>query len=192
YLVRQLTTTDYVAGRWLAFFSVTLALVYLGQLVLLIGLILAAEEPLDHLRDNWLDIPRFLGAGIVLAIFITTVPLAVSAFTTRRAYAAALVIGVFIISFPVSAALTTCEEGSQEFAAEECQPPTGDAAKWFALIDIAQVPAQVNSLIFDEENEPDTVKLGRDLHGGFRVGWYLLLTVGLGFALWWRYRRIRV
>ena len=33
YLVRPLTSTDYVAARWLAFFSISLVLVYLPQLV---------------------------------------------------------------------------------------------------------------------------------------------------------------
>ena len=92
YLVRPLTTTDYVVGRWFAFFSVSMALICSGQLTLFIGLTLAADEPLSYLRDNWLDIPRFLGAGLVVAVFTTTLPLAVSAFTTRKAYAAAFVI----------------------------------------------------------------------------------------------------
>ena len=195
YLVRPLTTTDYIAGRWLAFFSVTLALVYIGQIVLLIGLVLAADDPLQHLQDNWLDIPRFLGAGVIVAIFITTVPMAVSAFTTRRAYAAAFVIGLFIISFPISAGLTECEEVHQlttSGTSTRCDRPAGDAAKWFVLIDFAQVPAQVNSLIFEESSEPDTVKLGRELNSGIRIGWYALLTLGPGLLLWWRYRRIKV
>ncbi|MCH8089818.1 MAG: ABC transporter permease subunit [Chloroflexi bacterium] len=195
YLVRPLTTTDYIAGRWLAFFSVTLALVYIGQIVLLIGLVLASDDPLQHLQDNWLDIPRFLGAGVIVAIFITTVPMAVSAFTTRRAYAAAFVIGLFIISFPISAGLTECVETERTTArgtSAQCERPTGDAAKWFTLIDFAQVPAQVNSLIFEESSEPDTVKLGRELNSGIRIGWYALLTIGPGLVLWWRYRGITV
>ena len=195
YLVRPLTTTDYIAGRWLAFFSVTLALVYIGQIVLLIGLVLASDDPLQHLQDSWLDIPRFLGAGVIVAIFITTVPMAVSAFTTRRAYAAAFVIGLFIISFPISAGLTECVETERTTArgtSAQCERPTGDAAKWFTLIDFAQVPAQVNSLIFEESSEPDTVKLGRELNSGIRIGWYALLTLGPGLLLWWRYRRIKV
>lgn len=195
YLVRPLTTTDYLAGRWLAFFCATLALVYIGQIVLLIGLVLAADDPLQHFQDNWLDIPRFLGAGILVAIFITTVPMAVSAFTTRRAYAAAFVIALFIISFPVSNALTHCQETRQTTStgtSVRCERRAGDAAKWFSLIDFAQVPAQVNSLIFDERNEPRTVTLGRELNSGIRIGWYALLTIGPGLVLWWRYRGITV
>lgn len=200
YLVRPLTPTDYVVGRWLAFFSITLAIVYLGQVVLLVGLTLAAAEPLDYLRDHWLDIPRFLGAGLVVALFITTLPMAVSAFTTRRAYAAAFVIGLLLISFVVAGALTECDQDITESpepgggAAVQCEPLAGDAAKWCALIAIGSVPIYVNDLIFAEENESEDVdelaKLVRELPTGVLIGWYLLLTVGPGFALWWRYRRI--
>jgi lysylphosphatidylglycerol synthetase-like protein (DUF2156 family) len=193
YLVRPLTITDYVASRWLAFFCAVLALVYIGQIVLLVGLVLAAEDPLQHFQDNWLDIPRFLGAGVLVTAFITTVPLAVSAFTTRRAYAAAFVIALFIISVPVAGAFTDCVEIERTTSAGttvECEGPAGEFSKWFALIDLAQVPAQVNSLIFEESNEPPTVTLGRELNAGIRIGWYALLTVGPALVLWWRYRRI--
>ena len=110
YLVRPMSATDYVSGRWLAFFSITLALVYSGQVVLLIGLVLGAAEPLDYLRENWLDVPRFLAAGLFVALFTTTLPMAVSAFTTRRAYAAAFVVGLSVVASPVAAGLTDCGE----------------------------------------------------------------------------------
>ena len=193
-----MTTTDYLAGRWLAFLSVTLVLVYLGQVVLFLGFILAADEPVDYIRDNWLDVPRFLLAGLVVAIFTTTIPLAVSAFTTRRAYAAAFVIGVFFISLPVSAILSLCEDdrGQQrrDFASEPepCRPATGDAAKWFALINMQQVPIHVNDMIFPDENSAEFASLVKDLPSIVPVAWYLLLTAGPGFVLWWRYRRIRI
>ena len=200
YLVRPLTTTDYVIGRWLAFFSVSLALVLFGQVVLLIGLTLAAEDALDHLRDNWLDIPRFILAGAAVAVFTATLPLAVSAFTTRRAYAAAFVIGVFIISAIVGGALSECDEEQRQSSPRggeirietRCEPAAGDAAKWFALISIPQVPMHVNDLIFDVEEEDRTNMVVSALPDVVPVGWYLLLTAGMGFALWWRYRRIRV
>ena len=48
YLVRSLTSTDYVAGRWLAFFAITLLIVYSGQVVLMVGLTLSAAELLEY------------------------------------------------------------------------------------------------------------------------------------------------
>ncbi|MEE8346378.1 MAG: ABC transporter permease subunit [Dehalococcoidia bacterium] len=197
YLVRPLTTTDYVTGRWLAFFSITLAIVYSGQVVLLIGLVLAAAEPLNYLRETWLEIPRFLAAGLVVAFFTTTIPIVVSAFTTRRAYAAAFVIGLYIISASTAGALTGCNDGdmgppsSVGGAAGQCEPLAGDNAKWFALIDIGQVPIHVSDLIFGEENESQVPRLVRELPAIVPVGWYLLLTVVPGAALLWRYRSMR-
>ncbi|MCZ6535227.1 MAG: hypothetical protein O6914_04545 [Chloroflexi bacterium] len=198
YLVRPLTATDYVASRWLAFLSVTLAFVYLGQVLLFTGFILAAEEPLDYLRDNWLDVPRFLLAGLVVALFTTTIPMAVSAFTTRRAYAATFVIALFIISLPVAGILALCDdEGGErragaEIDSEQCERATGDAAKWFALINLGRVPIHVNDLIFPEENTGQFATVVRELPSIVPVTWYLLLTVGPGLALWLRYRRLRI
>ena len=57
YLVRPLSPTDYVAGRWSAFFIVTLAIVYSGQVMLFLGFLLTAVEPVEYVRENWLDIP---------------------------------------------------------------------------------------------------------------------------------------
>ena len=45
----------------------------------------------------------------------------------------------------------------------EGEPVTGEAGKWLALIDIGSVPIYVNDLIFDKENEEQTIKLMREL-----------------------------
>jgi len=199
YLVRPLTTTDYVAGRWFAFFSVSTALICSGQLILFIGFTLAADDPLSYLGSNWLDIPRFLGAGLVIAVFTTTLPLAVSAFTTRKAYAAAFVIGLYFISAPLASILAQCDpndippSGSigYERAQEECEPRTGKAGKWLALIDIGQVPGHVSDLIMNDESKSQAARQVRKLPTGIPVLWYLIMTAGPGYLLWQRYRRLR-
>lgn len=200
YLVRPLTTTDYVAGRWLAFFSVSMALICSGQMILFIGLTLAADESLSYLQDNWLDVPRFLGAGLVIAVFTTTLPLAVSAFTTRKAYAAAFVIGLFFISAVIAGILTECDpmdlpserSPGYETALEECEPRTGEVGKWLALIGIGQVPGHVSDLIMDDESKSQVARQVRKLPTGIPVIWYLIMTAGPGYVLWQRYRRLRV
>ncbi len=192
YLVRPLTTTDYVIGRWLAFMSVTLVLVYLGQVVLFVGLTLAAESPWDHIRDNWVEVPKFLAAGLIVAAFTSTIPLAVSAFTTRKAYAAAFVIGIFIISIPVAGVLSECSEDDQFHDVADCEPITGSGAKWVALLDLGQVPNHVNKYIFDEptpNDNPVVVRAG-ELPAVVPWAWYFILTAGPGLVLWWRYRSL--
>ena len=192
YLVRPLSITDYLAARWLAFFAITLLLVYSGQMVLLVSLVLSAADPLEYLQDNWLDIPRILGAGFLLAAFITTLPLAVSAFTDRRALAAAFVIGLFVISAAAGGILTGCDENRDRGRAAECEPITGDAAKWWGLVSISRVPTNVNDMIFGVEDEGRQSRLTAELPRIVPIGWYVILTGGLAFTLWWRYQRITV
>ena len=190
YLVRPLSITDYLAARWLAFFAITLLLVYSGQAVLLVSLVLSAADPLEYLRDNWLDIPRILGAGFLLAAFIATLPLAVAAFTDRRALAAAFVIGLFVISGAAGGILTACGEGRDHRSESNCEPITGDAAKWLGLVDVSRVPTNVNDMIFHVEDQGRHSRMTAELPRIVPIGWYIVLTGGLGGALWLRYRRL--
>ena len=201
YLVRPMTSDDYVAGRWLAFFTIVLALVYSGQVVLFVGFTFAVSEPLEYLRENWLDVPRFLAAGLVVTAFTTTIPLTVASFTVRRAYAAGFVIGLFVISGAVGGVLTECDEeeaqiqvtsqGSQ-IVLEECEPLTGDLAKWFDLVNLAAVPIAVSDIMFYEEGGSDTATDVGEIPRAVPIAWYLFLTMGSGLLLLWRYRRIEV
>ena len=84
YMVRPLTPTDYIVWRCLSFFAVALTLALAGQAVLQLGLILTADNPVDYVRDSWLDVPRIVLVGVVIALFVTVAPLAVAAFTSRR------------------------------------------------------------------------------------------------------------
>ena len=110
YLVRPLTSTDYILARFLAFFFIALALAYAGQIVLQAGLILTAESQIDYIRENWGDVIRILFVGVVVALFISVAPMTVAAFTTRRAYAAAAIIaGFFIVNITTNAlTVQTC------------------------------------------------------------------------------------
>ena len=197
YLVRPLTGADYVFGRWAAFFSITLLLVYSGQIILLAGLVLSAADPAEYLRDNWLDIPRFLGAGFLIALFTSTLPLAVASFTTRRAFAATAVIGLYVISAAVGAILTDCEDHSRRGqgpgnAFGDCEPITGDAAKWISLVNIGGVPNQLSDKIFGVEGESRRSRLVSQMPDVVPVGWYVVMVGGLAGILWWRYSRLSV
>ena len=201
YLVRPLTAIDYVAARWSAFLALSLVLAYSGQVFLLIGFLLTAGDPVDYLRDNWLDIPKFLAAGALVALFVTTIPLAVSAFTTRRAYASAFVIGVFIISLPLAASLTSVTSCEGDFAmtvdasggqSVQCERATGDLAKWFSLVDVGRAPIHMSGIIFGSESEDDIAEIRKDLHASIPIAWYALLVLGPAAVLLLRYRRLTI
>ena len=194
YLVRPLTPTDYVAGRWLAFFTIVLALVYSGQVVMFVGFTFAATEPLDYIRENWLDVPRFLAAGAVVAVFVTTIPLAVSGFTARRAYAAGFVIGLFFISTAAANSLTTCTEREVRIengvtTVDRCEAVTGQWAKWIGLADFGSVPSHINGMIFDEVSDSDLARQVSQLNDAVPIAWYILLTVGPAALLLRRYQK---
>ena len=201
YLVRPLTAIDYVAARWSAFLGLSLILAYSGQVFLLFGFLFTAGDPVDYLRDNWLDIPKFLAAGALVALFVTTIPMAVSAFTNRRAYAAAFVIAVFVISSSVTVILTasTSCEGSRVVQngvvvedTWECERVTGDLAKWFTLLDVGRAPIHMSDIIFGSESEDDIAEVRRELHTSIPIAWYALLVLGPGGLLLLRYRRMTI
>ena len=132
YLVRPLSSNDYVASRWLSFFAVSLVFIYAGQVVLLTGLAMGSDEPFVYLRENWSHVPRFLLAGLAIAAVTTTIPLAAASLTNRRAYASLAVIGLFVVSTGVVAALNsvecvtvTDEQGSSSGQQVNADSPSG-------------------------------------------------------------------
>ena len=204
YLVRPLTAFDYVAARWSAFLCVTLAVTLIGQVLVLAGNLLLAEKPGEFLRENWLDIPSFILAGVIITVFVTTIPMAVAAFTDRRAYAAAFVIALFVITTPMSGLLTAewCESTVSyavdsgkvvaEDGEEECGRLTGDYAKWFVLLDVGRAPTHLSDLMFDDDTQDEASVLVTELPLAVPIGWYGLLVVGPGALLLLRYWRMKI
>ncbi len=204
YLVRPLTSNDYLLARFLAFFAIVLALVYAGQIVLQAGLVLTANEPVDHIRDNWGDAPRTLLVGALIAAFISIGPLAVAAFTTRRAYAAAFVIAAWLLLNTISDGLTFEEcstttsfsDGELVEESRECSRPIGDFAPYVGLLNLGGVTDNLNNMVFGVELEegqgsPSSIAVS-ELHDAFPIGAYVLWTGIPALLLWRRYRRIRL
>ncbi len=176
YLVRPLTGSDYVLSRWLAFFMVMVAVAWLPQVILLIGLIMGDPRPVDYLLQNWLDIPRFLAAAIPLAAYTTTLALLVAAFTTRRAYAAVFLVGLFVITTPFTTGLAA-EIG-------------GTVGQWISMFNLSNIPVHVNDVIFGEPSFITRAAPAAELPAWILVGWFLLWTLIPAGVLWLRYRRL--
>ncbi|MCZ6667027.1 MAG: hypothetical protein O7B81_17140 [Gammaproteobacteria bacterium] len=176
YLVRPLTGSDYIMARWGAFFTVMLLVAWLPQLILLIGLTMGDPEPADYFLDNWLDIPKFLAAGGAIAAYTTTLALLTAGFTTRRAYASAFLVGLFVISTPFTTGL-----------AEEIG---GTAGQWISMFNLSNIPVHVNDVIFGEASGVTEHAPAASLSSWIRVGWFFLWTAGGAGILWLRYRRL--
>ena len=176
YFVRPLTGSDYIICRWFAFLVVTVAALWLAQFILLLGLAMGDPTPLEYLRENWLDIPRCLAAGIAMAAYITTLAMLTASFTTRRAYAAVFLVGLFAITTPFTVGL-----------ASEMEGPAG---QWISMFSLTSIPVHMNDIIFGEVSE-----FTEDLPAGkfpklALAGWYLAWTLIPGAVLWWRHRRL--
>lgn len=176
YLVRPLTGSDYIIARWGAFFTVMLIVAWLPQLILLIGLTMGDPEPADYLLDNWLDIPKFLAAGAAIAAYTTTLALLTAGFTTRRAYASAFLVGLFVISTPFTTGLAS-EIG-------------GTAGQWISMFNLSNIPVHVNDAVFGEVSGVTRGAPAGEFSSWVLVGWFFLWTAGPAGILWMRYRRL--
>lgn len=176
YLVRPLTGTDYVAARWAAFFAVSLGVAWAPQFVLLAGLVMGNPDPVAYLGAHWTDVPKILASGAALALYTTTLALAVAAFTTRRAYASVVLVGLFIVTTPFTAGLST-----------EIDGPAG---QWISMFNLSNIPVHVNDLIFGEVSDVSGAAPARELGSTILVSWYVAWVMVPGLILWSRYRRL--
>ena len=176
YFVRPLTGSDYVASRWVAFLVVMLATAWLPQIILLLGLAMGDATPVAYLQKHWLDIPRFLAAGLAMAAYITSLAMLTASFTTRRAYASVFLIGLFAITTPFTVGL-----------AEEIK---GSAGQWISMFSLTNIPVHVNDIIFNDVSEITEDAPARQLPKQVLVAWYFAWVLIPGAVLWWRYRRL--
>lgn len=176
YLVRPVTGGDYVVARWAAFLVVMLGAAWVPQLILFLGLSAGNVDPAGYLLAHWLDVPRMLAAGAVMALYATTLAMLVASFTTRRAYASVFLVGLFVITTPFTIGL-----------ADELG---GAAGQWISMFNLTNVPVHVNDVVFGEVSEVTEDAPARALGPTILVAWWALCTLVPFAALWNRYRRM--
>jgi ABC-2 type transport system permease protein len=176
YLVRPLTGTDYIVAIWASFFTVMLLVAWLPQIILLTGLAMGDLKPAEYLTDNWLDIPRFLGAGAAIAAYTTTLAMLTAGFTTRRAYASAVLVGLFVITTPFTTGLAS-EIG-------------GTAGQWISMFNLSNIPVHVNDVIFHEASEITSNAPAAECDNWILVSWFFVWTLVPAGILWGKYRRL--
>lgn len=176
YLVRPLTGSDYIFARWTAFLVIMTGAAWLPQLVLLTGLAMGDPAPGSYLRANWLDIPRFLAAGVAIAAYATTLAMLTASFTTRRAYASVFLVGLFVITTPFTTGLASQVGGT--------------AGQWISMFNLTNIPVHVNDVIFGAPSRVTEGVPAGELPSAVLVSWYLACTLIPAAILWLRYRRM--
>lgn len=112
YAARPITSTDYVGSRWAAFLAVLTIAAWLPEAVLFTWNALDASSTGGWLSDNWDVMPRFLAAGVVVAVPLTTLSLFTASFAMRRAYAAVATLAVLVVGGAVGGIVQNNFEGS--------------------------------------------------------------------------------
>ena len=97
YFSRVLTKVDYALARTGGLFIAILIVALTPQLVLSIGAILAAPDPVAGLGDELPEIPRYLTVCLLGSAVFAGVSAVVASYTPRRAYAVASIIALFIV-----------------------------------------------------------------------------------------------
>ena len=178
YLVRPITSVDYVVARFLALLTVMLIVTWIPQIVLLVGLAFGAPQPGDYLVAHWQNIPKFLAAGAAIAVYTTSMGLAVAAFTTRRGYASVGLVGLFIVSQITAGILG--------------DSITGTAGEWLGLISLSDIPLHINEIVFDTNNTLLGGRSARELPTAVRIGAFFAFTLAAMGVLWFKYHRLTV
>jgi hypothetical protein len=99
-----------------------------------------------------------------------------ASFTTRRAYAAVFLVGLFVISAPFTIGLA--------------QELKGAAGQWVSMFNLTNIPVHVNDVIFGEVSELTEDAPARQLGSTMLVAWYFVCTLVPAGVLWSRYRRL--
>jgi ABC-2 type transport system permease protein len=177
YLVRPLSSTDYLVARWSAFLAVMTVAAWVPQFILLMGLAGGDPAPMTYLKEHWLDIPRFLVAGFFMAVYVTTIAMLTASFTTRRAYAAVFLVGLFAITAP--------------FVFGVSQEVDGNGGAWISMFSLTNIPLHLSDIMFGEASELTGEAPAKRLGDTALAVWYAAWTTVMFVSLWWRYRRIR-
>ena len=116
YFSRPISRADYVVSKLAALTVALLALTLLPVLMLFLGRVLAAEDALGALGDEIGALPGIVGSGILHAVVLASIGLAVCAVAGRRAYAAGAVLALFLIGSVVSGTFQEQGGGLADFA----------------------------------------------------------------------------
>ena len=116
YFSRPISRLDYVVAKLGALTLALLTLTLLPVLVLFFGRVLAAEDLVAALGDEAGALPGILGNGLLHAIVIGSIGLAICAVAGRRAYAAGAVLALFLIGGVVSGTFQELGSGFEAIA----------------------------------------------------------------------------
>jgi len=168
YLSTAVGRLTYVAGKVIAAVVPLLGLTFVPVMLLFIGNTFFAESATSYLGDHWLDSLRITASGLVLALYVSLVGLAIASFTSRRAFALGGYAALMLISTFVGATLV---EGV-------------GLDRHLQLMQLGRLPISAARSLYPGRTDPEFAL----------AGWWWWAACGVVMSvsvtcLWWRYRR---
>ena len=165
YFSRVLTRADYALARLGGLFLAVFVISVVPQVILSLGAVLAAPDPVQGLGDDLPDIPRYLAVALLSSALLAGVASVIAAWTPRRAYATAAIIAVFIIP-PIVVGILA------ELA-------VGDVARLLVLVSPGDVLDGLNAAVFDAFSANPTI-VAADLPG---LAYVAATLLGIAFCV---------
>ena len=109
YLARGLERSEYALSRLAGMVAAVFLLVMTPMAILFVGHLGTAAEFWSALTAEAQQLPAIVGSALLAAVVLGGLSLAVAAWTHRRGYATAGILGIFLVSAPVSAALLAAD-----------------------------------------------------------------------------------
>lgn len=162
YFATAVSPWRYVLGKWIACMTALLGMTMLPVLLLWIGNVLFADSVVDAITEDADMLPRIIAAGLVVAVFFSTIGLAIAAQTGRRAYASGTFVGIALGSSILAGALGVA-----------VSPALGTA------VNVIGVPFQLAERIYRE----NYVNMTAAISG------YVVMVGAAAAALWLRFRK---
>ncbi|WP_433614867.1 ABC transporter permease [Dactylosporangium sp. CA-139114] len=101
YFSRPLARTDYALSKFAALVTAVLLLLGVPQLLIYIGAVFTRTDGFSGAWHELGDLAPGLAASLIRALILAGVSLLVASLTGRRAFAAAFIVGVFLITSPI-------------------------------------------------------------------------------------------
>ena len=175
YFSRPMGRFDYVVAKLVALALALLSITLLPVLVLFGGRILAEDDVLAALGDEMGALPGIVGSGLLHAVVLASIGIAICSLAARRAYAAGAILAIFLTGSVMSAILADEGEGAMLAVAPFLYP--------IAILDGAREWAFGGAV--------DGSPVGPS---GLPLWVFGLATLVLALVSWavlaWRYRRI--
>jgi hypothetical protein len=176
---RPLRGTDYVLAKVGAMFTILFTFSFLPQVVLFIGQMLVTEDgAINYAREN-AEVLWQVPIGVtLLALFYSTIGVAIASLTARRITAGASIVGLFLVTSIISGAIT----GDPDRAGYE--------GSLGGLVNLIALPQVLRDLVFLGHVDPEFQLAGAPGAGTWAVVVFVAIVAAALATLFYRYDEV--